>query len=61
MRISEIKNGFYGLTTENDNGEQRDLKIIYEITYPNTDVVVSLESQLNLDHLLKWKESEHIV
>jgi len=61
MRISELKNGFYGLTTENDTGEYRDLKVIYEITYPYSDTVVSLESQLNLDHLLKWKEAEHIV
>eukprot|EP00801_Mesodinium_rubrum_P000207 Mrub_00207.p1 GENE.Mrub_00207~~Mrub_00207.p1 ORF type:complete len:1374 (-),score=202.18 Mrub_00207:89-3793(-) len=61
VRISEVKNGFYGIKADTDSGDYRDLKIIYEMMYVGSEIVMNLESQLNLGESLLWKEAEHIV
>lgn len=61
MRIKEIKNGFLNYNPLTDDGSYKDLKIIYEIGLPNDDISCSIECQVNLNDLIRWKTLDHIL
>eukprot|EP00801_Mesodinium_rubrum_P000318 Mrub_00318.p1 GENE.Mrub_00318~~Mrub_00318.p1 ORF type:complete len:1191 (-),score=170.30 Mrub_00318:38-3313(-) len=57
IRIKEIKNGF----KEAKAGAYQDLKVIFEYYIADSNVAFQVECQCNLDTLIKWKTSEHVI
>eukprot|EP00801_Mesodinium_rubrum_P006635 Mrub_06643.p2 GENE.Mrub_06643~~Mrub_06643.p2 ORF type:complete len:110 (-),score=11.53 Mrub_06643:135-464(-) len=57
IRIKEIKNGF----RDGKPGDYQDLKVIFESYLAESDIAFQMECQCNLETIIKWNTSEHIL
>lgn len=59
VKILNFKNGFAGL--DRLSGDYVDVKIIFEIFNLSDRTSYTFECQFNLETLVKWKSSDHIL